>query len=159
MARPCCCPPPEINVEGLEVDVDFSAFNDYEIEVLCDFNEGVPTPFIRVYRVLQDDSVSVVANRTLAGAAYVPTGTVGVCTSEASEVVEQNVDFGTEADFAGAPDPVSSYMIRYISGSVVVDGITLGGSILGTSAAADSGKTIPKPTITGGGSYEWRTIV
>lgn len=58
---------------------------DQDLEVLCDVNAGVPTPFIRDYRRDETGAVVSVSNYTLGGAAYAPTGTVGVCTGRDSE--------------------------------------------------------------------------
>lgn len=52
---------------------------EQDLEVLCDVNGGVATPFIRDYRRDQLGAIVAVSNYTLAGGAYAPTGTVGLC--------------------------------------------------------------------------------
>ncbi|MFJ5037947.1 hypothetical protein [Streptomyces parvulus] len=52
---------------------------EQDIAVLCDVNGGVATPFIRDYRRDELGAIVGSSDYTLAGAAYVPTGTVGVC--------------------------------------------------------------------------------
>jgi hypothetical protein len=54
---------------------------EQDLEILCDVNAGVPTPFIRDYRRDETGAIVAITNYTLAGAAYAPTGTVGVCSS------------------------------------------------------------------------------
>jgi hypothetical protein len=55
--------------------------------VLCDVNGAVTTPFIRDYRRDSTGAITAASNYTLAGAAYSPTGTVGICTGRDSESV------------------------------------------------------------------------
>ncbi|MFC8465998.1 hypothetical protein [Streptomyces sp. NPDC057250] len=52
---------------------------EQDIVELCDVNAGVSTPFIRDFRRDENGAVTGFTNYTLAGAPYVPTGTVGVC--------------------------------------------------------------------------------
>lgn len=54
---------------------------DQDLEVLCDVNAGVATPFIRDYRRDETGAIVSASNYTLGGAAYAPTGTVGLCSS------------------------------------------------------------------------------
>lgn len=60
---------------------------DRDMEILCDVNGGVATPFIRDYVRNSSGTVTAVANYTLAGAAYNPTGTVGVCVIRDEELL------------------------------------------------------------------------
>ena len=57
---------------------------EQDLEILCDVNAGVPTPFIRDYRRDELGAIVAVSNYTLAGAAYVPTGVVSLCGDTAS---------------------------------------------------------------------------
>ena len=54
---------------------------EQDIEILCDVNAGVATPFIRDYRRDELGAIVAISDYTLAGAAYAPTGTVGLCSS------------------------------------------------------------------------------
>ena len=52
---------------------------EQDLEILCDVNGGVSTPFIRDYRRDENGAIVGVSNYTLAGASYNPTGTVRLC--------------------------------------------------------------------------------
>lgn len=54
---------------------------EQDTEILCDNNGGVLTPFVRDYRRDATGAITAVSNYTLAGAAYVPTGVVGLCSA------------------------------------------------------------------------------
>lgn len=133
----------------------FDLMIDYELEILCDLQvDNSKISFIRAYALNQDNTISVSGDFDLDGNPYVVTGTVINC----NVVQEQSIESGTQANFiANAPLRVSSYLIKSVSGTVVVDGITLAVGE-NTTAAADNGTTIPRPTISGGGNYEWRVI-
>ncbi len=62
---------------------------EQDIEILCDVNAGVATPFIRDYRRDNLGAITAVSNYTLAGAAYTPTGTVGVCGGGGRDMEQQ----------------------------------------------------------------------
>lgn len=59
---------------------------EQDIEILCDVNAGVPTPFIRDYRRDETGTVVATSDYTLAGAAYTPTGAVGLCSASSDRV-------------------------------------------------------------------------
>ena len=58
---------------------------EQDIEILCDVNAGVATPFIRDYRRDELGAIVAISDYTLAGAAYTPTGTVGLCSQGARD--------------------------------------------------------------------------
>lgn len=72
-------------------------------------------------------------------------------------------NFGNETTYAAEfPDQVDSWVIKLVSGSITVDGITISTVGHARSGGASPGKTYPKPTITintGGSTYEWSAVV
>jgi hypothetical protein len=60
---------------------------DSETVELCDFNAGVPTPFLRTFVRDTNGVITVTLNQTLGGAPYTPTGTVAACEARDSESV------------------------------------------------------------------------
>lgn len=64
---------------------------EQDTEILCDVNGGVSTPFIRDYRRDATGAITATSNYTLAGAAYTPTGTVGVCSAAVDRVEAETV--------------------------------------------------------------------
>lgn len=64
---------------------------EQDVEVLCDVNGGVSTPFVRDYRRDSTGAITAVSNYTLAGAPYNPTGTVGICAASVDRVDAESV--------------------------------------------------------------------
>lgn len=68
------------------------ADRDSEVLILCDVNGATSTQFVRRYLFNTEGNTVNVANSTLAGAPYTPTGTVGVC----AQTVQSDTDFVEE---------------------------------------------------------------
>lgn len=88
---------------------------DTEIEVLCDVNAGVSTPFIRRYSFSAAGLSVGVANTALDGSAYTPTGTVGACSSATVADSEQQILCDVNA---GVPTTFIRTFVRNAAGAV-----------------------------------------
>lgn len=88
--------------------------------------------------------------------AYIVAGTSA---RESDVKAVASISNGTEANYpAGMPDALHSWLIVLNSGSIAVNGMTLDNIGSYDSASAPAGMKLPKPTITGAGTYSWRVV-
>lgn len=79
---------------------------EQDLEVLCDVNAGVSTPFIRDYRRDENGTITATSDYTLAGAAYATTGTVSRCGSsdcETQQLCDVQEDVAAVLPSTGVP--------------------------------------------------------